>query len=238
MTAIGISWMPSPIFSRARGGSRTWTSIASASSLSRISKSLPRVRPNRRHTHDSLVNLQSLPEVVDGVRKVAGGLERVPVQVKEHTGELRANALPSVTIVKMGSYLQAKSPGEARDEVEILARIDANVSSAPLAGFVGEGQSPYRVLNPAMDAALREAVFSGMPVVIVGRGNSGGFTSPRFPFLGGGNLSATRARLLLMACLLRFGSLPRITNHHQPSGEEIAALRTALEGYQTVFDTH
>jgi len=86
-------------------------------------------------------------------------------------------------------------------EVDILARIEKNLRQAPLAGFMGEGLAPYGVMHVAVDAALRRAVFSGMPVVKVGRGNADGFTARIPPFLSGTNLTATKARLLLMACL-------------------------------------
>jgi L-asparaginase len=63
-----------------------------------------------------------------------------------------------------------------------------------------------------VDAAPRRAVFSGMPVVKVGRGNADGFTARIPPFLSGTNLTATKARLLLMACLMKCGSLPVAVN--------------------------
>jgi hypothetical protein len=43
-------------------------------------------------------------------------------------------------------------------------------------------------------------------VVCVGRGNIEGFAVKRPPYIAGSNLTATKARLLLMACLLRFGA--------------------------------
>jgi L-asparaginase len=71
-------------------------------------------------------------------------------------------------------------------------------------------------------------VESGVPVVIVGRGNHEGFSRPHGIFIGGRNLTSTKARLLLMACLMKFGRLP----------SEEKALREALARYQGVFDTH
>ena len=53
----------------------------------------------------------------------------------------------------------------------------------------------------ARETILLRALHSGMPVVAVGRGHAQGFTPPRGGFLGGNNLTATKARLLLMACL-------------------------------------
>ena len=80
---------------------------------------------------------------------------------------------------------------------------------------------------------------NGLPVVRVGRGNTEGFVPLHDPFfIGGSNLTATKARLLLMACLMRFGSLPPAANLHNPTSEEAAATRKKVAGYQTVFDTH
>ena len=93
--------------------------------------------------------------------------------------------------------------------MDILARLEQNLADSPLAGFVTEGLSPYGTPTAnAPNTALLRAVYSGMPVVAVGRGNNEGFTGPRDVFLGGNNLTATKARLLLMACLMKFGSLP------------------------------
>jgi L-asparaginase len=77
-----------------------------------------------------------------------------------------------------------------------------------------------------------------MPVVAVGRGNNEGFTAPRSVFLGGRNLTATKARLLLMACLMRFGSPPSAADPHHPTEDETKAVHQKLTEYQRVFDTH
>ena len=56
---------------------------------------------------------------------------------------------------------------------------------------------------------MLRAVYSGLPVVRVGRGNTEGFVPLDNPALiGGSNLTATKARLLLMACLMKLGALP------------------------------
>jgi L-asparaginase len=81
-------------------------------------------------------------------------------------------------------------------------------------------------------------VCSGMPVARVGRGNNEGFTQPVDLFIGGGNLTATKARLLLMACLMKFGSLPPAVNPEQPTRAELDAIRARLVAFQAVFDTH
>jgi L-asparaginase len=77
-----------------------------------------------------------------------------------------------------------------------------------------------------------------MPVVRVGRGNNDGFVPPRDRLIGGRNLTATKARLLLLACLMRFGALPPASDPDRPTPAEIAAIRDKLAAYQAVFDTH
>jgi L-asparaginase len=83
------------------------------------------------------------------------------------------------------------------------------------------------------------AVHSGVPVVRVGRGNTEGFVPLHDPsFIGGLNLTATKARLLLLACLMKFGSLPPAADPEHPTSDELAATCKKIAAYQTVFDTH
>jgi hypothetical protein len=86
---------------------------------------------------------------------------------------------------------------------------------------------------------MLRAANSGLPVVRVGRGNTEGFVPLRDPFfIGGSNLTATKARLLLMACLMKFGNLPPAASPDHPTYEEAAAIRKKVADYQAVFDTH
>jgi L-asparaginase len=136
--------------------------------------------------------------------------------------------------------LPEDASGDAAAEVDILARIEKNLHQAPLAGFVAEGSAPFASMSNAVDAALRRATLSGMPIVKVSRGNADGpVDTARVPLaIAGSNLTATKARLLLMACLLRFGSLPPAADPLQPTSAELEATRAALSAYQTVFDSH
>ena len=86
---------------------------------------------------------------------------------------------------------------------------------------------------------MLRTVHSGLPVVRVGRGNTEGFVPLHDPsFIGGSNLTATKARLLLMACLMKFGSLPPAASPDHPTSEEAAATHKKVADYQTVFDIH
>ena len=194
----------------------------------------------KRHTYTSEVNLTRLPESVEGARLDGGRIIRIPIKIKDAQGNLLPTAIPKVTIAKHARYLQEDESGSAASEVDILARIEKNLRETPLAGFVAEGAAPFGTMSNSADAALRRAVFSGMPVVRVGRGNAEGpVDSKRNPLsIGGSNLTATKARLLLMACLMKFGSLPSAAAPDNPTKAEREAVDAKLAQYQAVFDTH
>jgi hypothetical protein len=104
---------------------------------------------------------------------------------------------------------------------------------------VAEGSAPFGTVNESAEMALRLAVFSGYPVAKVGRGGGGVSEKTYSPFgIAGGNLTATKARLLLMASILKLGLLPAAADPAQPSRDEIGATRAALDRYQEIFDSH
>lgn len=196
--------------------------------------------PVRMHTYSSAVNLARIPISVPGVARRGGDITRATIQVKTEEGELREEAIPVVTITKHARYLPERHSGGAADESDLMVRIQRNLDNGRLAGFVAEGTTPFGSIGHSVAAALRIATFSGMPVVKVGRGDPGGFVDPRRAGLAiaGSNLTATKARLLLMACLLRYGSLPAAVDPENPTGAEVEAIREKLANLQAVFDTH
>jgi hypothetical protein len=195
--------------------------------------------PTYLHTYRSAVNVTRLPVEVGGVQKADGRIATVRVRVKDTGGELTEAAVPKVTIVKDGSYsVQTYDEAEA-DEVDLLAQIEHNLRSAPLAGFVVEGLSPYGTMTSTVrNRLMMRAVHSGMPVVAVGRGNAEGFAWPRDRVIGGRNLTSTKARLLLMACLMKLGTYPPAADPETPTDAELAAIRAKIAAYQEIFDTH
>ena len=197
-------------------------------------------KPVKRHTHNSQVNLSRLPREVHGSKVQDSKVGTIAVAIKNNAGELVATAIPKVTIVKHARYLSDDTSGDASSEVDILARIEKNLRDAPLAGFIAEGSAPFGAMSNSVDAALKRATFSGMPVVKVGRGNAGGFVDPtRDPLaIAGSNLTATKARLLLMACLMKFGCLPPAADAAKPTAAETEATKAKLKEYQEIFDTH
>ena len=108
-----------------------------------------------------------------------------------------------------------------------------------MAGFVTEGLTPYGTMTSTVrQTLLQRAIYAGLPVVRVGRGSPEGFADPHDYFIAGSNLTSTKARMLLMACLLKFGSLPPAKDPDNPTAEELAATRKAVAAYQSVFNTH
>lgn len=197
--------------------------------------------PTRLHTHRSEVNLTKLPDEVAGVtgRLAAGGVVGTRVRVKDAAGELLASAMPQVSIAKYGRYMPVDSRTDPGLDHEVTARIEANLVGAALAGFVGEGASPYGLMNQTTDNALTVAIYCGYPVVKVGRGNTGGMAYHMEPqFIVGDNLTSTKARMLLMAALLKLGALPPAADPFHPTAAEQAATLAAVAAYQSLFDTH
>jgi hypothetical protein len=196
--------------------------------------------PTARHTWRSEVNVTRLPSEVIGVRQEGSRIETVRVAIKGADGGLLDTAIPKVAITKDASYWDDDSTVNPEAEVDLIAMIGHLLRTAPLAGFVVEGLTPYgRTVSRARHRLMLRAVHSGLPVVRVGRGNTEGFVPFDNPsFIGGSNLTATKARLLLMACLMKFGALPPAANPDQPTAEERAAVCEIVTAYQAVFNTH
>jgi hypothetical protein len=175
-----------------------------------------------------------------GVRRAEDGrLAQVKVAIKGLGGALLDSAIPKVSIIKDGNYTGDGFDDGIESQVDVLALLDYKLRNAPLAGFVLEGLSPYGTpTSRARHQALLRAVYSGLPVARVGRGNNEGFAQAIDPFIGGGNLTSTKARLLLMACLMRFGSPPAAADPDRPTAAEREAVSAKLAEYQAVFDTH
>lgn len=195
--------------------------------------------PAYNHTYRSGVNIQTLPVSVRAVQRRDGKLELVDVAIKEGPRRLTEQAIPSVSILKDGSYFDEEFDSTPNDARDLLALIEHKLGLGRLTGFVTEGLVPYGQLPSGVrERLLRRATFSGIPVVRVGRGAPEGFADP-FPLaIAGSNLTAIKARLLLMACLMKFGSLPIAADPAQPTDAERAATLAAIAEYQRVFDTH
>jgi L-asparaginase len=191
-------------------------------------------RPTYRFTHQSDLNLSRLPASVEGRAPGGDGTTRCQVRVLDEAGRLRPDSMPVVTVFQYGRYVEP-----CCGPSQVQAWIDHTSLEHPLAGVVGEGASPFGHLDPATDRTLKQAAYSGIPVVKCGRGGTQGFTPPQESWaVSGNNLAAPKARLLLMAALLKFGALPGAADPSRPSPEEQAATACAVRRYQEVFDSH
>lgn len=204
-------------------------------------------RPDYKFNSTSEVNLDRLPgklEFPDKFRE----RDNVQIQIKDENGSLRGGAIPRVTIVKYGSYMQEDEYENADDEVDIMARIEKaqreqasrDQSLPKLHGFVMEGLTPYAIGSQAQMNALSIAALSGMPVVRVGRGDPEGrvITNEYDLTIEGSNLESTKARLLLMASMLKLGRPPKARDPRSPTQNEIDAVLEKISEYQRIFETH
>jgi len=195
--------------------------------------------PAYKHTYLSELNTSRLPGKVAAVRGGRGGMETVEIAIKGADGEILPNAIPSVSIVKDGGYCGEEFGEDPALEPDLPFLVAHKLGLGRLAGFVIEGQVPYgSMTSQARQKHMERAVLSGLPVVRVGRGAPEGFADGTSIFISGSNLTATKARLLLMACLMKLGSLPAARNPDSPTAGERTAIEAAVEAYQRIFDTH
>lgn len=204
-------------------------------------------KPAYRHTASSDVNLSRLPASLEFPEYADGG-SMVRVAIKDDDGALREEAVPRVHIVKYGAYMDEDETANPDNEVDIMARIakgsadqaSGDPQSPRLHGFVLEGSSPYGLAAMSQHRALEIAAFSGMPTVRVGRSDPGGRVPSGWDDLtiAGSNLDCNKARLLLMAAMLKLGRLPRARDPRNPTKEERAATVAAVARFQDIFENH
>lgn len=196
--------------------------------------------PTRKHTWKSEVRVTQLPVKVDGVLLKGGKPVVVPVETKTAAGELVPNAIPKVTILKGDTWYDDAGEPNPQGEKGVNGAIDMLLEKYPLAGIISEGTSPYASTSRSQDIALERAVLSGLPVVRVARGDAHGYVKVNGNnlFIEGSNAIATKARVLLTAALLKYGSLPPAADPAKPTPEEIAAIKAKVKLYQDLFNTH
>jgi len=201
--------------------------------------SVLRYIPAMKHTWQSDLTVTKLPLSVTGIKGTASGIEAMEVAVKDASGKLLETAIPKVSIVKDASYIEDDYDSDPAQEVDTIAFMEYKLKHAPLSGFVLEGLNPYgKAAATSKSRILLRAVYSGFPVVNVGRGTTEGFAIRGGPFIAGSNLTAVKARILLMLCIMKFGMLPPARDPLRPTPEEIAATEAKIAEYQKIFDTH
>lgn len=184
--------------------------------------------PTRRSLAAAATNLSQLPEQVDGLRGAVQVIDGVPRRLRE---DVRV----AVDIVKYGRY------GLAADEdpPRIAQRVAELTQVADLGGFVLEGLAQNGWATIELEQALRDAHYAGLPVVWTGRGLPTGTSGlPPEPFISAAGLPAQKARMLLMAGLLRYGAAPRAADPTAPTDAERAATARHTALLQDLFDTH
>jgi L-asparaginase len=195
--------------------------------------------PVLKHTYLSEVNLSKIPSSVLVAGTPNGRIERTETKIRDAEGDLFEGAIPSVTIIKDGGYYAEEYFDGPSVTEDLEAHIARKLRAGRLGGFIIEGLTPYGTMTSSVrQDALQKAIYSGLPVARVGRGSPEGFADPHDYFIAGSNLTSTKARMLLMACLLKLGSLPQAKDPNNPTAEELAATRKAVAAYQAIFNTH
>jgi len=183
-------------------------------------------RPTRRTTSASDLRLPALPASVPGLHG--------PVRIADGDRRLAPAIAAAVEIVKYGRY------GDAELEASLVdSRLRALGDRCDLAGFVLEGLAQNGWATQALEGGLRRAVYSGLPVVWTGRGVPAAPAGlPPAPFVSADGLPAQKARMLLLAALLREGAAPVAADPDAPTAHEQAATRDYTARLQQLFDTH
>jgi hypothetical protein len=151
------------------------------------------------------------------------------------------DALETVITIEANAQPIAKKILATILRLRAISIIFWNTNCGPVAslGSLQKASRPTAGFRPNCETRfLERAIFSGVPVVRVGRGNPEGFSDLDPIFISGSNLNAIKARILLMAALMKLGSLPSASDPAQPTAAEIAATRKAVATYQQIFNTH
>ena len=196
--------------------------------------------PNRRHGTNSEVRFSLLPVSVSGLQRAADGRVTVKsVDVKDSAGLLRGAAIPEVEAIDLSDWMTAQAGHDSVLEKAIESLIARSITESPLTGVVAESAQGGHFSSVEV-TALEHVALRGLPVVKVFRGATGSFVypSPGNLLIEGSNLNASKARVLLMACLLRYGCLPPASDPTHPTESELKAIRDKIAQFQSVFDTH
>ena len=186
------------------------------------------------------------PEVV--FQEYGDSPQIVSVRIKDDDGSLRGDVIAPVHMVKYGHYMAEEDTADPDVEVDIMARIERGLAQQASAepdaprfhGFVLEGAAGTGSALPSQLAALAIAVYSGMPVARVSRGDPEGAmpSNANDLTIEGSNLDAIKARVLLRAAMLRLGRLPKARDPRDPTAQERETSLAAIAHYQELFDTH
>lgn len=197
--------------------------------------------PLNRHGRTSSVRYAEIPTSVPGIMRTSDGhFAPTKVTVKDDAGHLRGESIPEVELLDFNSWMTSNPPGTSDPvNTRVESALVRCCKESPLTGLVCE--APLAGHFDRHDAlALDQAAMTGAVLVKVSRGNPGAMLGevPENLMIEGSNLNANKARVLLMAALLRYGSPPPAKDPANPSDAEKAAVRAHLAKIQAVFNTH
>jgi hypothetical protein len=136
--------------------------------------------PALKHTWRSDVNLSKIADSVPVVCLKGKTLSLVDTTIRDSTGDLLEDAIPSVSIVKDGGYFAEEYFDHPAVAADLVSLVEQKLSAGRLAGFVAEGLTPYGTMTSSVrQDVLLKAIYAGLPVVRVGRGSPEGSTRIR-----------------------------------------------------------
>lgn len=196
--------------------------------------------PNRRHGVGSEVNYSRLLRQVNGLQLTSNGkIASMTVPIKDAHDRLLEDAIPAVELVDLNDWMTADgNPVESAD-AKANSLVQGLVASCSLPGLIAASVQGGH-FDAVESAMLDRIALQGIPVVKTFRGATAGFVypNPHNLLIEGSNLPPSKARILLMACLLRYGCPPPAADPNLPTEAEMTAIRTHLAKFQAVFDTH
>jgi len=155
-----------------------------------------------------------------GVRRVGDHIEPGSRHCQGRQRRSAAGAIPHVSIEKTARFLARKLVAGREGRSHIMALIERNLRTCPCR-LCGRGHRTVFPHDRVVNAALNLAVVCGYPWFASAR-QCEGFAPPQQAdwVIWGSNLTSTKARLLLMACLMRFGAFPPASDPHHPTETE------------------
>ncbi len=197
-------------------------------------------------TNDDIRAL-SVVELRDAIAAGRLTAEAATLAAIEQAGTFKDSHALFVTYTPERALADALAAGAAQADGKPLGplhgvpiTIKDNIAARAAGRLRGRGWCSLRRYDPQCGRGAGAGRVQRHAGVKVGRGNAEGMVpiNPGTVFISGSNLTASKARLLLMASLMKFGALPPAANPACPTAEERKAVQAKVAEYQAVFSTH
>jgi L-asparaginase len=118
--------------------------------------------PALKRTYRSEVNLSKIPSSVLVASAKGKSLTLVETKIRDASGDLFEDAIPSVSIVKDGGYFAEEYFDDPSVTADLVALVEQKLRANRLGGFVAEGLTPYGTMTSRSGKTCSKEQF--MPV--------------------------------------------------------------------------